>query len=337
MKKLKIGLIGCGYWGRNYLRIINQCNDVDLVSIADKDISRLDGLAETYPDVKLSINSNDVISDWDIDAVVVCTSVSSHYALVSLALHAGKHVLCEKPLALTVAECDKLASISRSVEKVLLIGHVFEYNSVVRYMIDAIRERNIGALHYISFLRTGLGPIREDVNVVYDLASHDVSIALSLSGAKPIAVTAFGSCIIKEGREDVAFIVLEFEGRLKVQISCSWIDPMKQRQVKVVGSKKMMLFDDVSATEKLRVIDTGKEYQNNSGDFGSFQLSVKDGAITIPNIPYPEPLQTEFRHFIDCISGIARPLTGVEYATDTVRVLEAVQKSLKNNSTRIIL
>jgi predicted dehydrogenase len=173
--------------------------------------------------------------------------------------------------------------------------------------------------------------------VVYDLAAHDVAIAISLIGAEPVAVTASGSCIIRPGREDVAFIILEFDHGLKAQITCSWIDPIKQRLVKVVGSKKMMLFDDVSVSEKLRIIETGEDYQNISGDFGSFQLSVKDGGITIPNIPYPEPLQTQFKHFINCISGTEQPITGVAYAAATVRVLEAIQHSLKNGGLRVSL
>lgn len=335
--KLNISLIGCGYWGPNFIRIIQNSDHAFLSKVCDVDVQKLNLLRKKNPSVLFFDTAEEIINDPKIDAVVVCTPVKFHFELTKKLLQAGKHVLCEKPLAQTFLECEELKLVAEKADKKLLVGHVFEYNSVVKYMKHLISEKTIGDVLYLQFTRTGLGPIRNDVNVVYDLASHDVSMAISLLNKIPAAVTCSGSSFIQEGIEDVAFIQLEFPDKILVNITVSWIDPMKQRLVKIVGSKKMLVFDDVSITEKLKIIETGKDYQNPSGDFGSFQLSIKDGEIVIPNLPHPEPLLTEFNHFINCIKGSEKIITNAEHAGLVVKILEAVQSSLKNNGAKVIL
>jgi len=182
-----------------------------------------------------------------------------------------------------------------------------------------------------------LGPTRSDVNVIFDLAAHDVGMAQTLVGQLPVAVTATAAVVNNRGLEEVAFIQLEFPNKVVAAINVSWIDPIKQRLVKVVGTKKMMVFDDVSTTEKLKIIDTGTGYQLSGGDFGNFQMAVKDGDIVIPNLPVSEPLAHEFNHFVQCIKGTATPLTNGTYATNVVQVLQAANNSLQQNGKKIVL
>ncbi len=204
-------------------------------------------------------------------------------------------------------------------------------------MKKMIQKHEIGHLRYMQFTRMGLGPVRNDTNVIYDLAAHDVSIAVSLTGMLPSEVSATGASFLQPNIEDVAFIQLTFPGNILAEISVSWLDPIKQRVVKVVGEKKMLLFNDLSISEKLKIIETGTNYQNNSGDFGNFQLSVKDGDIVIPNISNNEPLVNEFEHFIACIKGKEQPLTGPNYASAAVKILDAAHASIKQNGSKIFL
>jgi predicted dehydrogenase len=204
-------------------------------------------------------------------------------------------------------------------------------------MKEFVDREAIGKVKYLQFTRMGLGLLRKDVNVVFDLAAHDVGMALSILGRDPVAVTANGSGINKDGQEEVAFIQLEFPKKVFALINVSWIDPIKQRLVKVVGSKKMMVFDDISISEKLKIIDIGTSYQSSIGDYGSFQMAVKDGDIVIPNISLNEPLVEEFGHFIDCINEKVKPITDGNYARKVVKVLEAANQSIKENGKKVCL
>ena len=336
--KVNFGLIGCGYWGPNFIRIIQNSRSAKLSRVCDTDAGRLSQFAERNERVLFSENIEDIINDDKIEAVIVCTPVQSHFEITKKLLLAGKHVLCEKPLANTSAHCEELDRIANRAGKKLMVGHVFEYNAVVLHMKKLIAAHDIGDVLYMQFARMGLGPIRKDVNVVFDLASHDVSIAASLMGAQPISVIANGACFVQPGIEDVAFIQLEFANQVFANINVSWIDPIKQRIVKVVGSKKMLLFDDVSTTEKLKIIEAGKDYQVSSGDFGSFQLSTKDGEVIIPNLLHPEPLIEEFNHFVNCIKNKDMvPVTNAKHATSVVTTLEAIQSSIHNKGAKIAI
>jgi predicted dehydrogenase len=333
--KIKFALIGCGYWGANFLRIISGSSLASLKYVCDTDTERLSALMRKFPNITFVSDIAEVIQDPEVQAVVVCTPVETHLPLTEMLLKSGKHVLCEKPLTATSDGCQYLYELAKQQQLKLLVGHVFEYNSVIRYMKSMITQGQIGHVHYLQLIRMGLGPVRKDVSVIFDLAAHDVAIAISMLGRMPVAVSATGVSYLKTELEDVAFIQLEFPDRVLASINVSWIDPIKQRLVKVVGEKKMLVFDDVSIGEKLKIIETGTNYQNNQGDFGSFQLSVKDGEIVIPNLHYPESLVCEFEHFADCIANNTEPLTNALYARQVVQVLEAAQASVRKGGQKI--
>ncbi len=279
--KIKFAIIGCGYWGPNFMRIIMHSESAELKIVCDTDLSKLSSLSLKNPTVYFTPNIDEILHDNEIQAVVVCTPVNTHFQLTEKLLKAGKHVLCEKPLSDKVSHCEILHQLATKNNLTLMVGHVFEYNNVVLYMKKLIDQNELGELRYIQFVRMGLGPIRNDVSVLYDLASHDISLAISFLRQMPLTVIANGADFLQKGIEDVAFIQLEFPNKVLVSISVSWLDPMKQRLLKIVGENKMLLFDDVSVSEKLKIVEAGKNYQTNSGDFGSFQLSIKDGEIVI--------------------------------------------------------
>ncbi len=336
-REIKFALVGCGYWGANFLRIISNADDASLRVICDTNSNNISAISARHPQVRLMSDVAAVAADPDIDAAVVCTPVDTHLAITEMLIRAGKHVLCEKPLAQTAAQCQYLYDLALEHKVILLTGHVFEYNPVIRYMKQMVDENTIGAIRYMQLMRMGLGPMRSDVSVVFDLAAHDVAICISMMGQMPLSVMASGSCFVKEGIEDVAFMQLEFPGKVIAGIGVSWLDPIKQRLVKIVGERKMMVFDDISVTEKLKIIDTGKNYQSTPGDFGSFQVSVKDGQIVIPNVQYTESLVAEFDHFTACIMGREKPITDAAYAARVVRVLEAAQESIRQDGKKIYL
>lgn len=335
--KIKCALIGCGYWGANFLRIISNSDLATLEKVCDIDTGNLALLTNKYPHISFTNDVDQIANNPEIQAVIICTPVNTHFELTEKLIKAGKHVLCEKPLTDSAGRCEDLHLLAQHHGVKLLVGHVFEYNSVIRYMKEMVDQDQIGKVLYLQLMRMGLGPVRKDVSVIFDLAAHDVAIAISLMRQIPAAVSASGSCFLQDEVEDVAFIQLEFAEKVIASISVSWIDPIKQRVVKVVGAKKMLVFDDVSLSEKLRIIETGKNYQTSPGDYGSFQLSVKDGEIVIPNLQYTESLVNEFDHFIACIRGTEEPLTDAAYAARVVRVLEAAQASIRQGGKKIIL
>jgi len=336
-KKVSFGLIGCGYWGPNFIRLLQNAPENVLVKVCDTDKTKTSDLQKKFPDVLFTDNADEIINDPAIDAIIICTPVTTHYEITKRALLAGKHVLCEKPLSDLAEHCTELENISAQAGKQLLVGHVFEYNANCVYMKQLVHQNNIGEILYLQFTRTNMGPMRKDVNVVYDLASHDVSMAISFLGTMPIAVTATGKCFIQKHIEDIAFIQLEFPGNITVCINVSWMDAVKQRIVKIAGSKKVLLFDDVLANNKLKIIETGKDYHTNAGDLESLQLSMSDYEVVIPAIINSEPLRNELNHFINCIHGTERPLTGVSHARQVVEILGHIQTSIKNNGAKIVI
>lgn len=333
--KIGIGLIGCGYWGPHFIRVVGENLLSNLIRVCDIDESRVKECRKLFPEVAFTTSINSIINDPQIKAVIISTPVITHFMIARRCLEAGKHVLCEKPLTYKSKEAEELIVLAKRKKLVLMPGHVFEFNSVVKYMQQFIAARKLGKVIYINMFRTGLGPIRNDVNVVYDLASHDVSILSFLLGMTPESVSAFGRSFVSRKHADVAMISFEFPKKIIAMLIVSWMDPIKQRFVRVVGTRSMLLFDDVSTTEKLKIINTGKNYQSLMGDFGSFQLSVKDGDIVIPNIPYPEPLKLEYEHFIDCVIKGKIPVTDGKSGLSVVKILEAICDSMDKDGKKI--
>jgi predicted dehydrogenase len=330
----RIGIIGLGYWGPNYARVLHELGAAPLVVACDARPEALDLLRTRYPDVRLTTDADDVLADPSVDAVIVATPTSTHAELTLAALRAGKHVLCEKPLAFTVAECDRAIEAAERAGRVLMVGHTFIFNPAVRRMKALIDEGAVGSIRYCHAARTGLGPIRQDVNALWDLAPHDVSIILHLFEREPVEVVAFGESYLLEGTEDVVFVTLRLEDHILANIHLSWIDPYKTRRLTVIGEQRMLVFDDVVADEKLRLYDRGASYeasaeQARGAEYGEYKAIVRDGDILIPKVAPTEPLKEQTAHFLRCCDDGLEPETDGAAGRRVVAVLAAAAASLE--------
>jgi predicted dehydrogenase len=332
---VNFGLIGCGYWGPNYIRVIYELVDQNVKWIADSDETKIKTIREKYPLINTASDYNEILQDADVDAVIISTPTTTHFKIAKDCLLAGKHVLVEKPLTTTSEEALELKKIAETENRILMVGYIFKYHSAIHKMKDDIINGTLGDILYCYSSRTGLGPIRKDVNVVWDLASHDISILLHLFDKKPISVVAHGKSYIQKDVEDVAFIVLNYADGMIANLHVSWLDPIKIRKTVLVGTKKMLIFDDISPSEKIRILDKGVSYEKPFGNYGDFSLRVRDGDIVIPQINMKEPLREEVLHFISCIKDNKKPITDADDAFMTTKVLEAVQKSLKTGNQKV--
>lgn len=327
-KKINIALVGCGYWGKHFLRLCLQLPQLRLQGVYDSSPSRIDELQQLYPEVHFYTDFDSLVDDASIEAVIVATGLSSHYQICRNLLQAGKHVLCEKPLTFTAKESEALGAIADNKGLTLMVGHTFEYNSAVLYAKQSVDKGALGELKYLSFRRCGNGPVRVDADVVYDLATHDVSIANFLLNEVPDSVNATGYKLLGTDQYDLANIDLIYPSGLSVNICVSWMELVKQREMKIIGAKGMLLFNDVVPSEKIRLYHTIAPTTQTRGDFGDFQLSVSNNEVTIPNIDYKEPLREELTHFIACMGNQQSPRTGWQSAANVVRVLEAIEESI---------
>lgn len=323
---LNIGIIGMGYWGPNYIRVLSSLKSCSLAWCSDLDESK----ASLCQGARFTKNYREMLSDPKLGAVVICTPTSTHYEIAMDALKAGKHVLIEKPMTTDSKKAAEMAGLAEKKGLRLMVAHTFLYNPGVRKLKEYVDNGTVGDLVYFSAERRGLGPIRRDVNALWDLAPHDVSILLYLTGRKPDSVMAVGRSYVKKGREDVVFATAVYSNGLIANIHVSWLDPYKIRTTTVVGSKKMVVFDDVS-NEKVKVFDKGVEF-GPAGSYGEFKEIVRDGDILIPKVDGAEPLKVECEHFIDCVKSGKKPLSDARNGADVVRVLEAMQESLGTGS-----
>ena len=292
--------------------------------------------------MRTTLDPSEVIEAPDIDAVVIATPTSSHHSLTLAALEAGKHVLCEKPLATSTAECDELIAAAERTGRVLFVGHTFIFNPAVRMMRELIDAGEVGNVLYCHTARTGLGPIRSDVNALWDLAPHDLSILFYLIDDEPISTLTTGQAILGNNREDVVFVHLSFEEGTIAAAHLSWLDPYKVRKVTVVGDRRMIVFDDVAVDEKLKVFDRGVSYEAVSdaargADFAEFRAQIRDGDIIVPKVPAGEPLKEEMLHFAECCVSGGTPETDGIAGRRVVAALEAATRSLRSDGTRVEL
>lgn len=339
---LRFSIIGLGYWGPHYARVLGEVRDAELVYACDVSEDAISLIRSRYPSVRTTRDPVEAIESDEVDAVIVATPTSTHHPLVLAALRAGKHVLCEKPLARTAAECDELIEAAEEAQRVLMVGHTFIFNPAVRMMRRLIAEGEVGRVLYCHTTRTGLGPIRTDVNALWDLAPHDLSILFYLIGREPISTTATGHAYLREGCEDVAFMNLGFEGGTIGAVHVSWLDPYKVRKVTVVGDRRMIVFDDVASDEKLKVFDRGASYETVSdasrgADFGEFKALIRDGDILVPKVPPNEPLKDQVTHFLDCCVNGTTPETDGLAGRRVIATLEAASASLRANGTPVEL
>lgn len=333
---VNIGVIGCGYWGVNYIRVFNELADSHVTKVCDKRAERLNFARQRYPTVEVTRDPQDLLGDPDIDAVVISTPADSHFTLAEKGLLKGKHILAEKPLTTTVTEGEKLVDLAEKTSKVLMVGHTFLYNAGIRKMKECIHAEDFGRIYYLHSTRTNLGPIRSDVNAIWDLAPHDVSIFDYFLEAQPLWVSAIGSRLLGNSKEDVGFITLAYPGNVIGNIHVSWADPNKVREVVAVGSQRRIVFDDLNNLERVRIFEKGVSPSPAEADsFGEFRFLVRDGDIISPRIEPSEPLKNQCAHFLDCIEKAMRPLTDGQNGLEVVRVMEAVQESLGQRGTPV--
>ena len=331
---IRIGVIGLGRWGPNLLRNF-QDNPATVVTIAaDGSEARRGLIGPRYPGVCLSSTAEAVISS-DVDAVAIATPTSTHYQLVKKALLAGKHVMVEKPITDNLTQARELADLADERGLVLLVGHVFLYNPGVETVKRYLDEELLGRPYYVSMVRTNLGPIRADVDVAWDLAAHDISIANYWLGTVPEAVSATGGAWINGDVVDAVFMTLRYPRNVLVNIQASWLNPRKVRAITVVAEHKMLTLDDTNPDEPIRVYDKGvlEEPANDRviDTISSFRSIVYEGEIRIPPVSLGEPLKAECGHFLECILNGTKPLTGANTAIDVVCALEAASRSLRDN------
>lgn len=339
---VNVALIGVGYWGPNVARALAEVDGARLHTLCDADPERLTRLRRLYPDTRFVSDVEAVLADSDIDAVVIATPVVTHHELARKALLAGKHVLVEKPLAATSAQCEELIGLASERRLTLMVGHVFLFNAAVRKVKDYIDTGELGEILYIYAQRLNLGQVRRDVNALWNFGPHDVSILCYWLDAQPERVIARGYSYVQPDIEDVVFMTLDFPNKVGANVHISWLDPLKVRRMTVVGSKKMVVYDDVSADARITVYDKGvsrKARTAGAGQsplgsyetFGEFQLLLRAGDVVIPKVDFVEPLRVECEHFIACITSGSRPMTDGNDGLRVVRVLEAAQRSLAND------
>lgn len=327
---INLGIIGCGHWGANHIRVFNLSERTRLKVICDKDVSRLKTLRKLYPDLNITPDYNAVVNDKYIDAVIIATPTATHYRIVKSALLKGKHVLCEKPLAINNKESKELLFIAKEQKKILMVGYVFVFNNGIIALKNHIEQKELGKIHYLNFTRTNLGPIRDDVGVIYDLASHDISIASFLLGCWPKNVCASAGFFLRKNISDIAFITLYYPSNILVHIHVSWLDPRKIRRITCVGDNKMAIWDDLNTSEPIRIFNKGVTKELFYSDYGEFQLLPHEGEVVSPLVKLSEPLKNQNTDFLDCIENRKRPFTDALFAHKVTKILEAIQSSIKN-------
>ncbi len=326
MDTVKVGVVGLGAWGWNVARCLYEIPGCTLVACSDLDLSRRAAAERSWPGVKAMGTLDEMLDRGDIDAVAISSPAVTHYTLTKKVLLADRDVFVEKPFTLDVAHAEELLHLAEVREKVLMVGHLLEYHPAVDKMRDLISSGELGEIYYVYTQRVNLGRIRGDENALWSFAPHDISQILYMLGADPVDVSARGQSYIQDRIEDVVFLSLFFKNRVMAHIHLSWLDPHKVRSTTIVGSKKMVVFDDVATSEKLRVYDSCA--QNMQARSYGEAIQVRFGDIHIPRISAAEPLKLEFQHFLDCIRTRARPRSDAYDGLRVVRILDAAQRSL---------
>jgi len=339
---IHVAMVGVGYWGPNLLRNLVGLEGVTVSTLCDLDAKRAEKLQQRFcPQARISTNFRDVAADSRIDAVVIATPIRTHFQLASLFLTSGKHVLVEKPLARTADECQALIDLAERHRRVLMVGHVFEYNSAVRRIKQYLDDGELGKLFYVYSQRVNLGRIQRDVNALWSFAPHDLSIMNYWLGQEPARISARGFSYLNGGVEDVVFVTLEYPNGVGAHLHLAWLDPRKVRLMTLVGSKKMIVYDDVSMDAKIQLYDKGVAgldgFLESPESFAQFQFQIRVGDVVIPTFAFDEPLQSECRHFAECIQTGKRPLSDGWDGLKVVRVLEAAERSLKQSGQVIEL
>jgi predicted dehydrogenase len=335
----QVGIIGLGYWGPNIVRSMEQ-SGAKAAWLCDLRPDRLEPLRRLYPSARFTADCRDVLNDPGIDAVVVSTPVAAHFDLCRDALRAGKHVLSEKPLCDSSEKAAELIRLAGAAKKVLMVGHVFEYNASVEALHAYIRSGGLGTLYYLDFERTNLGPVRTDVNALWDLASHDLSMMRLFTGCDPVSVSASGGIFLNANSYDVAFATFSFPDGAIAHLHASWINPRKVRRVTVVGSRKMAVFDDISAGEPVEIYDKHVEYLPPEAatlidSYDIYKTACVNGPMSYLPVKPNNPLQAECGHFLRCVGTGAAPRSDGYSGYCVIRCLEAAMESMRQGGRKV--
>jgi predicted dehydrogenase len=338
MQPIGVAVIGCGYWGPNLIRNFAEESRAQVRWVCDLDASKLESVHRRYPSVRTTTQCQELLADTQVEAIVIATPVQTHHGLARAALRAGKHVLIEKPLADQAALAEDLVAQAQRYERILLVDHTFVYTGAVRYLKKLCEESLLGDLWYIDSVRINLGLFQHDVNVVWDLAPHDLSIVTHLIGQEPLTVQAMGACHTGNHVEDVAYLTLNFDNNLIAHFHVNWLSPVKVRQMIFGGRDRMVIYNDLELSEKLRIYDRGIEVKADNRE-GIYNLLVdyRSGDMWAPALDGTEALKVEVRHFLDCIEHGEKPITDGEAGLRVVKILEAAQMSMKAGGKRVAI
>ena len=334
-RKWGIGVIGCGEWGPNHLRNFSALPNAAIVAVADAREVRLQRVMAQYPGAAACRGGEELLQVPGLDAVIVATPAVTHYSIVREAILANKHVLCEKPLCTRVDEAEELLKLAHERNVRLMVGHVFLFNAGIRKLKDVVLSGTLGPIFYLVSRRTNLGPIRADVDAIWDLASHDISIANFLLDGVPSEVSAVGKGFLRESVADVGFITLQYLSGIVANIHVCWLDPKKVREITIVGGARMATWNDLATVGPVMVFDKSVVTSREYSDFGEFQLLAREGDITIPRVQSEEPLRTQARAFIQALDTGEVTLGDARHARDVIRVLTAAQESLRSRGAPV--
>lgn len=325
MSRLKVAVVGAGAWGRNHVRTLASLSEAELVAVCDISPKRREEIAQRHPGVLVT----DVLDTAlrHAEAVVVASAAATHAELAAAAIERGLPVLVEKPFALSVADAERVAALADARRVPVLVGHLLLFHPAVERLRSMIAAKELGDIYYLYSQRVNLGQVRPDENALWSFGPHDISVAMHLLDASPVRVAAQGKSYLQPGIEDVVFLVMEFESGIMAHVQMSWLDPHKERRLTVVGSKRMVVFDDMHPREKLEIYDKGVDRPPEYRSYGE-SLSIREGDIYLPRIPNGEPLTAELRHFVAVAQGKATPRCGAESGVEVVRVLSVASQSL---------
>ena len=333
---MKVAVIGAGYWGPNLIRNFASLDEVEGVIACDRDSNRLAKMRKMFPGIETCSDENDAILNPEVAAVAIATPVSTHFDIARRAIEAGKHCFIEKPMTASVAEGEELIELATKKQVTLFVDHTFVYTGAVRKMKEIIVSGRLGDIYYFDSVRINLDLFQHDVNVIWDLAPHDLSIMDYLLSEKPVAVSANGSCHIGNELEDIAYLTLEFNDNLIAHFHVNWLAPMKIRKTLIGGTKSMIIYDDTETSEKVKVYDKGIDVTSREGVYNTL-VQYRTGDMLSPKLDQEEALAVATRHFLDCVINNKTPITDGRAGLNVVRVLEASAVSVKNRGRLVEL
>lgn len=334
---LNIGIIGCGYWGPNLVRNFVSIKDCNVIKLCDVDTERIQSMASLYPQIELTTEYKELIEDTEINAIVIATPVRFHFEMAMQSLLADKHTFVEKPMVSNVREGQLLIDEAKNRNLTLMVGHTFIYSAPVRKIKEIVDSKELGDIQYVAARRLNLGLFQKDINVAWDLTPHDISIINFVLGDLPISINCQGKAHINPDIEDITNMVLNYSNGRIATIQSSWLDPNKVRDMTIVGSKKMLVYDDLEPMEKLKIYDKRVEIPPHYDTFAEFHYSYHYGDMYAPYIKQYEPLKRECQHFLDCIRTGQKPESCGCEALKVVQILEAANDSLKDGGGKVML